>query len=62
MPAPYHIPCNTADGIDHGPGRLADCLWAMTTEWEDGHISCPLLDTGGSCEECYEAFNSREEV
>lgn len=53
------IPCNTADGINHGPGRLEECLEAVVIRWADGHLSCPLLDTGGSCEECMEVFERR---
>lgn len=46
----------TADGIDHGSSHLEDCLWAIIERFEDGYILCPLLSTGGSCEECMEAF------
>lgn len=40
----------------HGPRHLEDCLWAVIEKYEDGYILCPILDTGGKCEECYEAF------
>lgn len=50
----------TADGIDHGQSRLEDCLEAVIERYEDGYILCPLLWSGGSCEECYETFERRD--
>jgi hypothetical protein len=46
----------TADGIDHGEGRLEDCLWAVVIRFGDGYVLCPILFGGGACEECMEAF------
>lgn len=57
----YTIPCYTADDIDHGFGRLEDCLEAMIERYEDGYVLCPILWSGGGCEECYEAFERRED-
>ena len=57
----YTIPCNTDDGIDHGFGRLEDCLEAVIERYEDGYVLCPILWSGGGCEECYEAFERREQ-
>ena len=46
----------TADGIDHGKSVLADCFEAVIEKFEDGYILCPILWSGGACEECMEAF------
>lgn len=51
----------TSDGINHGSGRLEDCLWAVVERFEDGYLLCPILWRGGSCEECYEAWSRQEE-
>ena len=40
----------------HGSRHLEDCLWAVIEKFEDGYILCPICETGGSCEECYEIF------
>lgn len=55
----FTIPCYTADGIDHGKGRLEDCLEAVIERHEDGYVLCPILVMGGSCEECYGNFERR---
>lgn len=36
--------------------ELRDCLWAVIEIKDDGSMICPLLETGGSCEECYDIF------
>ena len=46
----------TSDDIDHGEARLEDCLWAVITRFEDGYVLCPILWSGGECEECMEIF------
>ena len=46
----------TADGIDHGKSRLEDCLWSVVERFEDGYLLCVILETGGSCKECLEAW------
>lgn len=51
----------TADGIDHGLSRLEDCLDAVIERFEDGYVLCPILWSGGKCEECMEIFEKREE-
>ena len=51
----------TADGIDHGEGILADCFEAVIEKFEDGYIQCPILWSGGKCEECMEIFEKRQE-
>lgn len=43
----------------HGTFTVQDCLEAVIEKHEDGFILCPLLETGGSCEECYEIFERR---
>lgn len=43
----------------HGNFNVQDCLEAVVEKYEDGFILCPLLETGGSCEECYEIFERR---
>ena len=61
MDAEYTIPCNTDDGINHGNGRIEYCLEATIERYEDGYVLCPILWTGGSCEECMEVFERRQE-
>ncbi len=61
MASNYTLPCNTADGICHGNGRLEDCLDAVIERYEDGYVLCPILWSGGSCEECMEVFERRQE-
>ena len=51
----------TADGIDHGKFILQDCFEAVIEKYEDGYILCPILWSGGSCEECLETFERREQ-
>ena len=51
----------TADGIDHGTYHIEDCLEAVIERYEDGYVLCPILWSNGSCEECYENFERREE-
>ena len=51
----------TADNIDHGEARLEECLEANITRFEDGYVLCPILWSGGSCEECMEIFEKRVE-
>ena len=51
----------TADGIDHGSHILADCFEAVVEKFEDGYILCPILWSGGKCEECMEILERREE-
>lgn len=51
----------TADGIDHGTGRIEDCLEAVIERFEDGYVLCPILWSGGKCEECMEIFERRQE-
>ena len=60
MGAEYNIPCNTADGIDHGKGRIEFCLEGMIERFEDGYVLCSILWGGGSCEECMEIFERRQ--
>ena len=50
----------TADEIDHGDFQVEDCLEAVIERFEDGYVLCPILWSGGSCEECYEVFEARE--
>ena len=57
----YTIRILTADGIDHGLARLESCLEANIDRFEDGYVLCPILWSNGSCEECYENFERREE-
>lgn len=52
---------DTADGIDHGSSRLEYCLEAVVERFEDGYVLCPILWSGGECEECYENFERSEE-
>ena len=51
----------TADGIDHGASHIEDCLEAVIERFEDGYILCPILWSGGKCEECMEVFEKRME-
>ena len=52
--------CNTADGTDHGDHVLTDCFEAVVEKYEDGYMLCPILWSGGRCEECMEVFERRE--
>ncbi len=49
----------TADGIEHGDYTVTYCLEAVIEKYADGFILCPLLETGGKCEECYETLERR---
>lgn len=49
----------TADGIDHGAYRLEDCLEAVVERYEDGYVNCPIIWSGGGCEECFEVLGRR---
>lgn len=37
------------------------CLEAVIEMYPDGRILCPLLETGGSCQECMEILERRTE-
>lgn len=51
----------TDDNIDHGHARLEDCLEANILRFKDGFVLCPIIWSGGECEECYKAFERRDE-
>jgi len=51
----------TADGFDHGESHLEDCLNAVIERFQDGYVLCPFLWSGGTCEECMEAFERWEQ-
>jgi hypothetical protein len=51
----------TADGIEHGGARLEDCLEAVITRFADGYVLCPILWSGGNCEECMDVLERRAE-
>ena len=51
----------TADGIDHGNFHHEDCLEAVIEKYDDGYILCPILWSGGKCEDCMEVFERRTE-
>ena len=51
----------TADGIDHGEATFAYCFEAAIERFEDGYILCPILWSGGKCEECLEIFENRQQ-
>lgn len=57
----YTIQIQTADGIDHGMARYEECLDANICRFEDGYVLCPILWSGGKCEECMEVFERRQE-
>ena len=52
----------TDDNIDHGHAQLEDCLEANILRFSDGYVLCPIIWSGGSCEDCYTAFERREEA
>ncbi len=52
----------TADNIDHGDARLEDCFEAVVTRFADGYVLCPILWSGGNCEECMDIFERRQEA
>jgi hypothetical protein len=39
--------------------EITYCLEAVIEKHDDGTILCPLLETGGSCEECMEILERR---
>jgi hypothetical protein len=51
----------TADGIDHGSYQVEECFEALVERYEDGYLLCPILCSGGACEECMEIFERRQE-
>ena len=51
----------TADGIDHGTYHIEDCLDAVIERYEDGYVLCPILWSGGKCEECMEIWERSQE-
>ena len=51
----------TTDGIDHGDAILADCFEAVIIKFGDGYILCPILWSGGRCEDCMQIFERRQE-
>ena len=55
----YTISTRTADNVDHGDFRIEDCLEAVIERYQDGYVLCPILWSGGKCEECYESFERR---
>ena len=57
----YTIPVETADGINHGLARIEDCLEAVIERFADGFVLCPILWSGGGCEECMRVFEGRLE-
>lgn len=50
----------TDDNIDHGQAQLEDCLEANILRFEAGFVLCPILWSGGDCNECMEQFERRE--
>lgn len=57
----YTLRIETADGIDNGMARYEECLDANIYRFEDGYVLCPILWSGGKCEECMELFEQRQE-
>ncbi len=51
----------TTDNINHGDARLEPCLEAQIYRFTDGYILCPILWSGGQCEECMEVWETRQE-
>lgn len=51
----------TDDEIDHGAYRIEDCIEAVIERYDDGFVLCPILWSGGSCEECMEQFERRQD-
>lgn len=51
----------TDDNIDHGQAQLEDCLCANILRFKDGFVLCPILWSGGSCNECMEQFERRQD-
>ena len=50
----------TADGIDHGPHVLADCFEAVVEKYADGFVNCPIIWSGGTCQECVDIWRERK--
>ena len=49
------------EGVEHGTGHIEDCLDAVIERYPDGYVYCPILWSGGKCEECMEIFERRME-
>lgn len=52
----FNTHIETADEIDHGMARFEYCLEAVIYRFEDGYVLCPILWSGGKCEECMEIW------
>lgn len=50
--------CEKYVEIDNSKTRVNDCLEAVVVRYQDGYISCSLVDTTG-CEECYKRFQEK---
>ena len=61
MAKDYTEPIETADGINHGLARTEYCLEAVIERFQDWFVLCPVLWSGGSCEDCMSVFNERLE-
>ncbi len=49
----YHIP------YDDSQTKVQSCLLANVTIFQDGYISCSIIDSIG-CQECYERFEAKD--
>lgn len=50
----------TADGIDHGTHVIADCFEAVIERYADGFVNCPIIWSGGTCQECFDIWRKRK--
>lgn len=57
----WNMKVATDDNIDHGTAQLEDCLCANILRFEDGFVLCPIIWSGGDCNECMEQFERRLE-
>lgn len=51
--------CN--DFVKYEGQEVRDCLGAVVSVFQDGYISCSLVDTVGR-EQCYERFVQKNEI
>lgn len=56
----HALVCDSFIPYDDNKTIVKECLNALIVVFQDGYISCSLVDTMG-CEECYRQFNSKGE-
>lgn len=55
----HRYPLITEDGTNHGVYTVEDCIEAVVMRCEDGYVHCPMIWSGGTCEECLKTARER---